>query len=89
MNSSKNGTKGTGSVKIWVHGEGVPAPRYQLKTLRKFLEHIQSLGLRVYGLNVDLDTGEVLGGNRDYSAEEIVKLRVLVENDYVYFPEDM
>lgn len=47
-------------------------------TIRKVVDYLTTeLGLSVYGLNADLETGQGYFGNTDYDADDVLKLRAL------------
>ena len=52
----------------------------QAKTIIKVVEHLNSLGLEVFGPNVDLADGQQFEGLKTFSAKEVVAYRYLVEN---------
>ena len=56
--------------------------RYQKKTVKEFLAYLESMGLGVYGPHMVGDTD--YPGCMDYSAEEIVKRRKLIDKDELY-----
>lgn len=62
-------------------------PRYQLKTVQKFLDYLNEIGLSVYGQSMTLD-GEELPACMDYDAEEIVARRKHTENETFWSAED-
>lgn len=53
--------------------------RPQDKTLRKVIPYLESIGLYLYGDNVDLEKGEIHYAQRDYDTEDALKYRQLKE----------
>jgi len=49
--------------------------RPQLKTVEQWVNHLKELGLRVYGSNMNIKTGQEFCSCMDYNAEEIVARR--------------
>ena len=68
-------------------GQFSEGKRPQLKTIQEALDYLSNYGLSVYGSNINLDDGEMMEGCRDYSAEDIVRLRELTEADLLYTRE--
>lgn len=54
--------------------------RPQNRTIRLVVAYLASIGLDVYGNNVDLETGEVHPCCRDFDADEVVLYRYLHEH---------
>lgn len=63
--------------------------RPQNKTLRQVIEHLESIGLSVYGPNVDVETGLLYHSLKDYNAEDAIKYRRLYEHDEIEDSEEM
>lgn len=49
------------------------------KTIQQVLEHLQQLGLSVYGPGMDTNTGEEIGALMDYEVDDIIKRRKHIE----------
>lgn len=54
-------------------------PRPQTRKLREVVEYLESIGLHVYGPNVDLDTRKKGPALRDFSAQEVLWYRRILE----------
>lgn len=57
-------------------------------TIRKVVEHLESIGLEVAGPNVNLETGQRFPAMRNYDGDEVVKYRQLVEKDALWYDEE-
>lgn len=60
-----------------------PTPR----NLKEVFEWLDSIGLSVYGLNMDVETGQGYFGQMDYTAEEAAMLAWHVRHDTIKEPE--
>lgn len=54
------------------------------RAIKEAVNFFESIGLAVYGSNIDFKTGELKSGLIDYSACDVVKLRDLDENDLIH-----
>lgn len=67
--------------------EGGSVVRPRASTIRAVVAHLNELGLDVSGQMVDLDTGEERPSQRYYDADEIIKLRRLIETDATWYDD--
>lgn len=58
--------------------------RPQARTIRAVVEHLESIGLAVYGPCLDLDDGERQGANMDYDADQVLRYRYLHEHGMIH-----
>ncbi len=64
---------------IWPHGN----------LIRRVVNHLEKdLGLSIYGLNADLETGQGQYGQMDYDLKRIMKLRKLLQKGGELTPPD-
>jgi len=57
--------------------------RPQNKTLINTIDYLASIGLHLYGNNVDLKTGQTYPSLRDYDSSAAVEYRKMLENDEI------
>lgn len=63
--------------------------RPNTKTLQRVFEYLDELGLSVYGAYINVDTGQMYGGCKDYTVEEVIKLDKLIANDELWKDDDV
>lgn len=68
-------------------GQFTKGKRPSATAIKEAVEYLESLGLNIYGANIDLTDGEVRPSQRDYSTTDILKLRKLIEKDDLWEDE--
>lgn len=62
-------------------------PKPNSRTVRRVVEHLEEIGLAVYGPCMDLSEGVDLGGYMDYHADEVIKYRKLKAKHSLLLPD--
>jgi hypothetical protein len=57
-------------------------------TVKRIVEHLESIGLGVYGPHIDLSDGELTGANMDFDADQVLRYRTLYNSKKIYDGRD-
>ena len=65
-------------------GQFTKGKRPSATAIKEAVVYFESLGLNIYGANIDLKDGEVRPAQRDYSSNDVIRLRELIDKDLLW-----